>query len=393
MFLEDDIAATRFIGRHYCPDCGPRQLLARNNSTTPRGNTIRCPKCGREDGFVREQTLTERWKQNPDSVPVTIASKLETKYGAKPMTTTELVKADPTALVKRMEGARWLADLAPQDKRVLADLAIAYGLDPLMGEMTMYEKRPYISVNGMIRVAHEHPLFEGLEDRPMSQEEKQAYGITQKIGWIAKVYRRGWRAPSVGTGAADPDRPFRNNPVERERPQWMARSRAIRQALRLAFPAAVPFKARFMEERGEYIDAETGEIHGGEVDEVDKPYESGRTEAEIIAEIENYTPPTEAEVDAADVVDESDRPEPTQQEAPPKRFDAAESQRVDLLAAIKDLAKQVWSIGTEKALLTYWSMHFKECGPSPEQGTVKDLTELHDGLAKMAAATSKNGKR
>ena len=178
----------------------------------------------------------------------------------------QIVPMSQAVMLKRMAGARWLNQLSREDKTALAELSIRYNLDPVMGELTVYEGRPFISVSGYSRLAHQQPTFAGLEDRPMSQDERDAYGIRQPIGWITRVYRRGWRVPAVGTGAADPDRPFRNNPVERERPQWMARSRAIRQALKLAYPHALPF-AQFesAEEQGRYVDTTTGEVIEGEI--------------------------------------------------------------------------------------------------------------------------------
>ncbi len=349
--------AERLTKTHHCARCGHRALLvARAVPGRPELDVV-CGGCNSDEHLTRSKSLTQIWRENPDAVPVHTANKLEAKYGGKPVESTALAKMDEKALVQRMEGAKWLNQMQPQDKRALAQLSLQYGLDPLMGELTIYEGKPYISVNGMVRVAHENPLFEGLEDRPMTQEEKQAYGITQKIGWIAKVYRKGWRVPVVGTGAADPDRPFRNNPVERDRPQWMARSRAIRQALRLAFPAAVPFKMAAAEERGVIVDTTTGEIIDA------SPVRPNLT----VVEGEAVTPDDEPDLP----FDDSEFPEPTagEEEAEQERGDLfTESRRADLLAGIHqavDGKRDGW-----KRFCNWWGTQYDG---TPEQGTVEQL--------------------
>ena len=378
--LADYDTARQMERTHVCTVCKHKAIPVCRWNAKEQSYEVVCGGCSTDEHLVRRESVTAQWRRNPDSVPVHTANVLEAKYGGRPLATTELAKMDEKSLVQRMEGAKWLTQMAPQDKTALAQLSIQYGLDPLMGELTIYEGKPYISVNGMVRVAHENPLFEGLEDRPMTSEEKQSYGITQRIGWIAKVYRKGWRVPVVGTGAADPEKPFRNNPVERERPQWMARARAIRQALRLAFPAAVPFKLPYQEERGafeaeiagDFIDQETGEIVDPRL--TAKVVVDGRVIEGQIGEIEGE--PGESvrlggflDDEPELSFDDSDLPEPTAEEAGDAQSDLfAEARRAELLEGLHqkvDTKRDGW-----KRLTNYFELQY---GCPPEQGTAAQL--------------------
>ncbi len=360
--LVDYETGERVVRSYRCPDCQNRSMLVNRWNATASSYEVICGGCGRTTGFVREESLTQRWRENPDAVPVHTANALERKYGGRPMTTTQLATADEKSLVQRMEGARWLAQLPPNDKKALAQLSVQYGLDPLMGELTLYEGKPYISVNGMVRIAHEHPAFEGLEDRPMTEEEKQAYGITQRVGWIALVYRKGWRAPVKGTGAADPDRPFRNNPVERERPQWMARARAIRQALRLAFPHSVPFRFGMADERGRVIDVSSGEIVDGE------PVQESESQR---AQEDERPDDGAAGVSAGGFVDDGREPLPDET--------GEESRRLDLLAALREHAEATGPDGWDK-LCRWWKLHYNRA--TPESSTLAELEAAYQKLGK-----------
>ncbi len=341
-------AAQQLAGSHDCPDCRHRSVLVVR--WFQGAYQAWCPRCRRSDGFLRRKSLTQQWKENPESVPLYTANALERKFGGTPLTSTALANMDEKSLMQRMEGARWLSQVSAQDRRSLAQLAIEYQLDPLMGELIIYEGKPYITIGGMIRTAHRSPQFAGLEDRPMSQDERAAYGMKKPVCWIAKAYRADWKVPAVGTGQADPERPFRNNPTERENPQWMARSRAIRQALRLAFPHSVPFQMEAAEDRGIRVDLETGEITTPEPE---------RPALAVVA------PPAEPEPIDQLPFDESDRPEPAAGEEDGL---AAEARRAELLAGLRDLAgksRTGWD-----GLLKWWPTQFDA---TPETAPVEQL--------------------
>ncbi len=258
---------------HQCADCKRDALLVTRWSPAEGSYEVYCPRCGNGERFLTPKSLTQQWREDPDSVPPHIANKLESKYGGRPLESRALATIDQRQMTQRISHARWLKDLSADDRIALAELAVRYSLDPVMNELVIYEGKPYITVGGLIRTAHRQPAFAGLEDRPMTAEEKTAYGIKAPVAWIVKIYRRDWQVPVVGTGVGDPANPLRNNPVERNNPQWMARSRAIRQAIKLAFPHSLPFDSA--EDRGVNIDVETGEIIDTTASVVEEPQANG----------------------------------------------------------------------------------------------------------------------
>lgn len=287
------------------------------------------------------------------------------------MTSTELAKLDEQSLIRRMEQARWTAALAPQDRRALAEIGALYGLDPIMSELILYEGKPYITLAGMIRKAHDAKGFEGVEDRPMTEDERKAYGIKQPVAWIAKVYRRGFRVPTVGTGGADPVNPLRSNaaagkpgnPIERENPQIMARSRAIRQALRLAFPHSLPFaELPSAEERG--IDLETGEILEGQVTVVETPGEDSYEDKPGIDE-EGFDSPAHSTGDLA--------PGELTASALPEAHEEAAAKE-DGIRKLKSLAAQ-----KGKEVVGWFAFTF---GHPLEQGSVDELVDAIDKVSR-----------
>src|SRR4030095_12257328 len=84
----------------------------------------------------------------------------------------------------------------------LARLALAYGLDVLVGEeVLLYQGKPYLTVRGAMRIANRHPMFEGIECNPATAEERRNFraGPAEHL-WVARVWRRDRRFPVVGYG-------------------------------------------------------------------------------------------------------------------------------------------------------------------------------------------------
>ena len=101
----------------------------------------------------------------------------------------------------------------------------------------------YLTVDGWITWAgqfkdrHGDPLYAGLELETIVGEEKAALAIPDHlIARRARVYRLDFRVPTEGIGYADPTISDRVHPVEAKHPLMMAESRAIRRAMRRAFP-------------------------------------------------------------------------------------------------------------------------------------------------------------
>lgn len=248
--FQDRRMLEKFAGQHECKKCKDDSRL---QVRWLQGKfQVWCPVCSNTFDFDRIKSWTQMWREDPDSVPLTIANKLEKKIGGSRMSDTALVKSDEKALMERIQVCQWAKDMNAVEKRALAQLAIEYQLDPLMGELVWYQGKPLIGLDGHIRIAGREITFEGIDARPMTDDERMGYGLEKEpYTWICFVYKRGMRAPATGVGTANPEKPHRSkpdgngkwqggNPVERERPWSMARARAINSALRLYFPHKIP---------------------------------------------------------------------------------------------------------------------------------------------------------
>lgn len=103
---------------------------------------------------------------------------------------------------QRVNSAKWPANLTVVEKQMLATVALEYGLDPLMGELSIFQGKPYICINGRRRKAQEHGDMDGMEDtRPATRDEREAWGIPDgDYLFRAAIYKKGCRMPFVGWG-------------------------------------------------------------------------------------------------------------------------------------------------------------------------------------------------
>lgn len=122
-----------------------------------------------------------------------------------------------------------------------ARMAVAYGLDPFLGEMVFipqYEGgelkgyQPYVGIGGVRRAARRTGEYGGRELRPCSEEERKALGVTKdQHAWFCQVWRNGIPKPFDGYGVF----PTHDKDKSKAPPWRMARKRAEHDALRAAF--------------------------------------------------------------------------------------------------------------------------------------------------------------
>ena len=243
----------RLAASHRCATCQTTSVLVNRWNGKAASYEVLCLQCGETDRFTKPESLTAAWRRDPGSVNIAVANKLERKYGGNPMTEQALTVITKKEMIERIDGARWAHQLTPAQVLTVAEIAVRYGYDPLMGEVTVYEGKIYVTLDGALRDAKRIPYFQGIQTTPLTQEEREARGIKQPIAYKCELYRADWKVPAVGIGVADPADPFRNNPVERKQPHALAEARAIRRAVRLAREVS----SGIIRER---IDPETGEI-------------------------------------------------------------------------------------------------------------------------------------
>jgi Bacteriophage Mu, GemA protein len=136
-------------------------------------------------------------------------------------------------------------DMTQLQSMQLAMVGLAYGVDPFAGEIVLYEGKPLITIDGRIRTAIQSAAFDGIEyTRPADEHEREAFRVRDgEDMWVACVWRKNVRHPSVGYGRAGG--PYERNALvtgskrtgyNPERGPELARKRAIVNAMRYLFP-------------------------------------------------------------------------------------------------------------------------------------------------------------
>lgn len=172
--------------------------------------------------------------------------------------TVSLQKMDENQMLGRIALAKFPKDLSIPERKLLAQVALSYGLDPLMGEITIYQGNPWVSIDGRYRKAHETGQLDGVETRPATHEERESWQIPAGDYFFrAEVRKTGCSFPFVGWGrvrkaetAGQGYKPVENNP------QRMAEKRAEAQALRKAFYLPLPSIEDMGNGQTEYIEGE-----------------------------------------------------------------------------------------------------------------------------------------
>lgn len=121
----------------------------------------------------------------------------------EPMTmdSKELVKLGVKGMLARVEKARFPQDLKPVEKELLARTAIEYGLDPLFGELILYQGKPYVGIDARRRKAQETGDLIGMDGRPATAEERQERGVeADDYLWRSQAWKKGSEHPFVGWG-------------------------------------------------------------------------------------------------------------------------------------------------------------------------------------------------
>ncbi len=165
------------------------------------------------------------------------------------MDSKSLMTMSEAKMIDRVGMAKFPQDLTSAEKRLLAQVAITYGFDPLMGEVTIYQGRPWVSIDGRYRKAQETGELDGVETRPANKQERVDWEMPDGDYFFrAEVYRKGASHPFVGWGRVrgsetkpgskgDPTSTFK--PVQ-SNPQRMAEKRAEAMGLRKGFHIPLP---------------------------------------------------------------------------------------------------------------------------------------------------------
>lgn len=109
------------------------------------------------------------------------------------------------------------------------------GVRAELGDLMLYQGKPYITIQGRVRLAHQSGLLAGIQPRPATMLERRQFGASDdEVLWRCDVWRHGAPRPFVGWGVCNPTKD--RNPVAKSFPREMAKKRAKYDALALAFP-------------------------------------------------------------------------------------------------------------------------------------------------------------
>lgn len=131
-----------------------------------------------------------------------------------------------------------LQQATPAQLEVVFLLCQRYKLDPLT-DLTLYEGRPWITIDGRVRLMRRHPEYRGYDCQPLTAAQKEAWGYeADDIVVECTVRTTTWgdiKARGKVSRAEFEGKQPRSNPVAKVHPVEMAEKRAIARAERAAF--------------------------------------------------------------------------------------------------------------------------------------------------------------
>lgn len=222
---------------HYCSACGNILSLAYGEYQPGYyGYFIRCGQDKNHIGITRHNPRYDIKKWRYWNVESTALSKL-----------TE------TQMLARVDMARFPRDLDVTQKKIIARIAIEYGLDPLMGELMIYQGNPYVRIDGRRRKAQETGELDGIATRPATKDEREARNVQDgDYLYKSEIRRKGSEYPFEGWGKVtkiEIDR-AKAAATNNQRDQWfipivkdpgdMAEKRAEAEGLKRAFHLPLP---------------------------------------------------------------------------------------------------------------------------------------------------------
>ncbi len=247
---------------HKCGVCNAQLNVAWGGSFGYNGYILRC---GQD---IEHDLLTDYKKPSKDYEE---GNKLFRRLHG--MDTVALMKMDQPTMLARIGQAKFPSDLSTEDKKLMAQVSISYGLDPILNELMIYQGNPYPTINARYRKAQETGKFDGINTRPATPEERKARNCREfDILYCAEVWRTNASHPFVGWGRVRgaERKGSEHLPIVKDADR-MAEKRAEAMGLRKAFSMPVPFQSweEYEEQRAEKaIDKTTGEIIEGAFREV-----------------------------------------------------------------------------------------------------------------------------
>lgn len=166
------------------------------------------------------------------------------------------------------------------------------GLRAELGDLMIYQGKPYITIQGRQRIAHESGLLAGMVPRPATILERRQFNADDgEVLWVCDVWRHGASRPFRGWGVCNPAKD--RNPVAKQFPREMAKKRAKYDGLALAFPP----------------DEQYGDIHKGYIEAAEQEVRASLEGKQVIATMDDAMELPEGLDGEAATTDHTDAPD------------------------------------------------------------------------------------
>ena len=237
---DNQAEARQLVKTHQCSECCRPLKISRLSGT--REFIVMCSLFPHHQGYTRIAR---------DSSLVEMTNLLKGK-GIQ-MDSNALVALGPTGMTKRVEQVNWPSTVTSAAKKMIAEISLTYGLDPLFDEIMPYQGRPYVTISARRRKAQETGELDGIETRPATQQERLDRGTDDgDYCAFATVWKKGSSHPFTAFGkvtsteierakkqAANHGRQTDTLPLVKD-PLGMAEKRAEALALKRAFYIPLP---------------------------------------------------------------------------------------------------------------------------------------------------------
>jgi len=235
MLTEQDLTQEQMqdlAKQEVCGECGGILCVCWGGAHGINGYVLRC------GNDIKHSTITRHKKKSGYELNIENEFRRVQKMDSKALTT-----MTENQMLTRIGSAKFPQELTAPDKKALALAAITYGFDPLMGEISIFQGRPFVSIDGRYRKAQETGKLDGVRTRPATKQEREQWEIPDgDYFFLAEVFVKGSSMPFQGWGrirAGEINVNGKFKPVDTN-PQRMAEKRAEAQALRKAFHINLP---------------------------------------------------------------------------------------------------------------------------------------------------------
>ena len=270
-----DVDEGRALAERYrCGECGSRLSVAWQGAPAPAWgqgkHVLRCGKDPKHNTIKRASRTRQLFDSERGWIEVDIVTQREVGIpGALAVPQTReamLERANQT-----LQAGLWPQTMTPQQKALMVQVALAYGLDPLMGELILYQGKPLITINARRRKDVEAGHHPSIKFRFLTAEEKQGYldagaineGDLVQVGiltteWGNTVETIGKVTKAERESTSDRSRDSRKlaHPIVTDNPIEMCQKRAEARARLMAY-GPIPLPHRSMEGviiEGEVVD-------------------------------------------------------------------------------------------------------------------------------------------